>query len=266
MKLFAKTTALMFSALVTITAQSEVVDLQPRPGVTLRGNLLAASNPTAAAILLVGGDGGLQISNSGAYQKLAGNFLARTAPTFSKLGLEVLVLDAPSDRMTRDVLYGFRQDPRHAIDIQSAISYLRSRGDRPVWLIGTSRGTESAVFAATQLNGKQGPDGIVLTSSILQSRPEPGRGSVNDFEVEKISIPVLLVHHENDACEHTVFPLLAPFRQRLTASSKAEVKSYTGGTSTGEVCGAKAHHGYNGIETQVVSDIVTWVADSQRKP
>lgn len=265
MKVFTKIAILLFSTLVTIKANCEVVDLQPRPGVTLRGNLLTANNPKAAAILLVGGDGGLQISNFGAYQKLAGNFLTRTAPTFSKLGLEVLVLDAPSDRSTRDVLYGFRQDARHAIDIQSAISYLRNRGNLPIWLIGTSRGTESAVFAATQLSEKQGPDGIVLSSSILITRPEPGRGSVNDFEVEKINIPVLLVHHQNDGCEHTAFPLLAPFKNRLTSSPKAEVKSYTGGISTGEACGAKAHHGYNGIETQVVSDIVTWITESVPK-
>ena len=56
----------------------------------------------------------------------------------------------------------------------------------PVWLVGTSRGTESAAYAATLLTGHDGPDGIVLTSTILTDTKE---FSVPSSELDRIKIP-----------------------------------------------------------------------------
>ncbi len=54
---------------------------------------------------------------------------------------------------------------RHVADVKAVITWLRQQGYHRVWLIGTSRGTQSAAYVATSLS-EGGPDGLVLTSTI----------------------------------------------------------------------------------------------------
>jgi pimeloyl-ACP methyl ester carboxylesterase len=125
-----------------------------------------------------------------------------------------------------------------------------------VWLVGTSRGTQSAAYVATQLSGPEGPDGIVLTSTILsdtRSRPVPA------LPVERIRVPVLLVHHEQDACAFCAFSDIAPLAARLKNASRSEVLSFAGGANQGDPCEAMAYHGFNGLETEVVRQVAAWI-------
>ena len=46
---------------------------------------------------------------------------------------------------------------------------------------------------------------------------------------------------------------------RLTATPRKELLSFDGGTSKGDPCEAFAHHGYAGIEGEVVAKIGAWV-------
>ncbi|MCV4939204.1 hypothetical protein OFC17_30950, partial [Escherichia coli] len=91
--------------------------------------------------------------------------VVRTRRPFADRGLRVAVLDAPSDRQTAPFLAGFRQTPDHVADIRAALAWLRSQGPGPVWLVATSRGTQSAAHAAIELAEAGGPDGLVLTST-----------------------------------------------------------------------------------------------------
>lgn len=76
------------------------------------------------------------------------------------------MVNAPSDRQSPPFLAGFRQAGRHVQVIQAVIAGIRAQAAVPVWLVGTSRGTQSAAFIATELAGPEGPGGLVLTSSI----------------------------------------------------------------------------------------------------
>jgi hypothetical protein len=38
-----------------------------------------------------------------------------------------------------------------------------------------------------------------------------------------------------------------------------ELITFTGGITRGDPCQAKAHHGYNGIEAEVVAKIADWI-------
>src|SRR5205085_1458155 len=108
-------------------------------------------------------------------------------------GLVVAVIDAPSDRQNWPYLNDFRQTADHVTDVKAAIAWLRQELKLPVWLVGTSRGTQSAAFIATQLAPADGgPDGIVLTSTILQDRRTR---AVPDMALERIKVPVLITHH-----------------------------------------------------------------------
>jgi alpha/beta superfamily hydrolase len=236
-------------------AQS-VVDIPTRPGVTERMLVIAPPAPKAAVILFAGGHGGLQISSTGTIKWGDGNFVIRTRQQFADQGLFVVVIDAPSDRQAAPYLGGYRQTPSHLEDVKAAIAWVRERAKVPVWLIGTSRGTQSVAFIATELTDSEGPDGIVLTSTILTD--DTGR-AVPKMPLDKIKIPVLVVHHEQDGCKHCAFGNIPSLMDGLSASRKKELIPAKGGQSRGDPCEPQAYHGFNGIERDVVAQTVTWI-------
>lgn len=234
----------------------KVIDLPSRAGVTQRMLLLTPAAPKAAVILLAGGHGGLQIGLDGSLKWGGGNFLVRSRQMFVDQGLAVAMLDAPSDRQGPPYLNGFRQTPEHVQDIKTVIAWLREQTKLPVWLVGTSRGTQSAAYAATQLQGTDGPDGIVLTSTILSdrsSRPVPA------MALSSLRIPVLVVHHEQDGCQLCRFSDTAGLMEKLVNTPRQQLMAVKGGNDKGDPCEAFAHHGFNGLETEVVTQTVAWM-------
>src|SRR5262249_56113503 len=86
-------------------------------------------------------------------------------------GLLGAMRDTPSDRTSLA-----RVSSDHARDVGALIAALRAAAPVPVWLVGTSMGTISAVSVASQLD-TGGPDGIVLTSTVqhaLSAGADPG--------------------------------------------------------------------------------------------
>ena len=248
---------LLFSS--QLWAQAErVVDIPTRPGVTQRMVVLTPDKPKTAVVLFAGGHGGLQITPTGTFKWGAGNFVVRTRQMFASKDLMVAVVDAPSDRQNSPYLNGFRQTPEHIADIRAVIAWLRQQNNIPVWLVGTSRGTQSAAFITTQLapaNG--GPDGLVLTSTMLTDTP--GNRPVSEMPLERIQVPTLVVHHKQDGCEYCKPADLPRLMDKLTAVPRKELLTFEGGKSQGDPCEAMAHHGYNGIEQKVVDAIAEWI-------
>ena len=73
---------------------------------------------------------------------------------------------------------------------------IKRKSPLPIWVIGTSMGTISAAAAAIQ-DSENLVSGVVLTSSIVAYKIP---GAVPKQALEKIRVPTLVVHHENDAC------------------------------------------------------------------
>jgi dienelactone hydrolase len=234
----------------------KVVDIPTRQGISQRMVVLTPQEPRAAVILFAGGHGGLQILPNGSFKWGEGNFLVRTRQLFAEQGLLVAVVDAPSDRQRPPYLSGFRQRPEHAEDIKAVIAWLREQAKVPVWLVGTSRGTQSAAYIATELNGPEGPDGLVLTSTILtddKGRPVP------NMPLGKLRIPILVVHHEQDGCSHCPFKDVPSLMETLGSAPRKQLLAFKGGENRGDPCEAYAYHGFNGLEREVVAQIATWV-------
>lgn len=241
----------------------KVIDLPSRAGVTQRILLLTPAAPKAAVLLLAGGHGGLQITSDGAFKWGGGNFLVRSRQLFVDQGLLVAVLDAPSDRLSAPYLNGFRQTPEHVQDIKAVIAWLRELTQLPVWLVGTSRGTQSAAYAASELQGTDGPDGIVLTSTILadrSSRPVPA------MALARLRIPVLVVHHEQDGCTLCRFSDIVGLMEKLVNAPRQQLLAIKGGSDKGGPCEALAHHGFNGLEADVVAQTADWLLDINQDP
>jgi hypothetical protein len=167
----------------------------------------------------------------------------------------VALIDAPSDRQGGGFLTYFRESAEHATDVGSVIAWLRKQLKLPVWLIGTSRGTQSVAAVSARLAGV-GTDGIVLTSTIVTDRQAT---AVPDMDLRKIRVPVLVVHHEQDGCRWCAFRDVPRLMSRLASAPKKELIAFRGGDNEGDPCGALAYHGYNGLEREVTARIVAWM-------
>jgi hypothetical protein len=137
-------------------------------------------------------------------------------------------------------------------DVKAVIAWLKENARVPVWLVGTSRGTQSA---ATALAGV-GADGIVLTSTVLF---DPHGRPVSGMPVERLSMPVLVVHHKLDGCVASRYDEVGALYDRLGGAARRQLIALDGGRSVGDPCEAFAYHGYNGIEAQAVDAIVAFM-------
>lgn len=241
-------------------AETSVKDIETRPGVTQRVLLIRPDKPVASVILFAGGQGALNISSDGGLGGGRGNFLVRSRQMFARHQLMVAVIDAPSDRMPQG-LGRFRVTAEHARDIAGVIAALRKEAHLPVWLIGTSRGTTSAASATIALK-TDGPDGIVLTSSIVSAHDW---GSVNSMKLAEIGVPALVVHHRNDQCRHCLIGDVTPLMDGLRNSPKTELVAFDGGGPVkGDPCEPWHYHGFVGIEPEVVARIAGWIKTNSK--
>jgi hypothetical protein len=212
----------------------------------------------ATVILFAGGDGRLNLNPVGFGSNLQANFLVRTRDFYTAHGIRVAIVDAPSDAA---IFPNFRLTAEHAQDIQGVIGYLHRRFNDPVWVVGTSSGTVSAANAASRLFGHDGPDGLVLTSSVLKAAGM----SVFDTHLAAITVPTLVVHHELDVCPSTLFADVPTLMAALTSASDLQLVSFTGGgPPVGGVCDAFHWHGYIGIEAQVTDAIADFILAHRR--
>ncbi len=249
--------AVLLATFNVLAQPARTVDIPTRPGVTQRFLIITPEKSRAAVILFAGGDGGVTLEADGRIPKLAGNFLVRSRQLFADQGLTTVVIDAPSDKQSPPYLSGSRQTPEHVADVKAVIAWLREQAQIPVWLVGTSRGTQSAGFIATQLPPTEGgPDGIVLTASVVR---DPRSRAVPEMALERVRIPVLVAHHRQDNCRVCLFSDVPLLMERLTATSRKELMAFDGGISVGNPCEARAYHGFNGIEREVVDRIAAWI-------
>lgn len=255
--------ALAFACSFALAQSAGVLELAPRPGVKERVLVESPAGAPAAAtlVLLMGGNGQLGIYPNGSLQRNT-HFLARARSLLTARGHVVMLVDAPSDR--RDLGGDFRESAEHASDLGAVIAHARRTFRQPVWLVGHSRGTHSAVNAATHLSGDAAPDGIVLAAPILE-RSRFGSADAKPLQesgVETLRIPVLVLHHKGDGCQVSPPAKLPELQAKLPAAT-SRIVTYEGGTSRGAFCEVQAFHGFNGIEPQVVEDLSTFVAQAK---
>ena len=257
--------ACLLAAGASLAQSPQVVDLPTRPGVKERLLVLEPEKPSAVLLLMAGGSGHLGVYDNGSLRN-DGNFLVRSRALFVQHGNAVVLLDVPSDHDRAPYLRGeFRESGEHAADIGAAIAWARARWSLPVWLVGTSRGTQSVAYAGTVLTGASAPDGLVLSSTILAAGRLEAAPPVQALALGTLRMPVLVVHHEHDDCPVTSPTLLPALMAKLPPAS-SRLLTYQGGRSAGAVCEAFAFHGYNGIEPQVVADIAAFVAERTGAP
>jgi hypothetical protein len=245
----------------------EVVTLTGHNNAKLPYSYSAPENAKAVLILLPGGPGFADLGADGCARQLTGNSLVRTRELFHAQGFATALADAPTNYRGEDGLGGFRISPLHADDIGKIIAEIRRRTKLPVWLVGTSRGSISAVNAASRLQGEQAPDGLVITSPVtagrVGGRKEWVAQTVFSVNLAAIKIPVLVVAHASDTCIRTP-PALAPTILARTNGAREQAVTVKSGTIqrgavSVDACEGKSPHGFIGQEQEVTDGIVRFI-------
>lgn len=243
-------------------------NVEVRPGVTIPAVSVIPKNPTAAMLLLPGGNGSIAIS--GRTMRSPDIFPQAIMDDLARQGIASAVIDLPSDK--RGLSNLARQSRARMDELAKVITWLHNHVGKPVWVLGHSAGTMD-----TALIGIANPPqlaGIILSGSITDLEKNPSvagkrttEKNVHEMELEKIKIPALVIHHKMDACEITL-PKGAPLIfERLTGSAKAELV-YVDGGSEGNPRGGSArvnpcesfsYHMYNRYERQTGQQIISFV-------
>jgi hypothetical protein len=192
-----------------------------------RAVLIKPNAPRASVILLPGGNGGIAAGDHGEINALKFNQLVRTRQAYAARGLAVLVVDANTP-------------------LDGAVQYMAAI-KRPVTVIGTSRGT---IRAAQGIAGGARPDALVLTSGLLSAESGSGQ-NVMSILGSPASLPrTLVIHHRQDSCRLTLPAGVEPFVK--WSAGRARAVWVSGGVNQGDPCEARAYHGFNGLDNQIV--------------
>jgi len=258
MKTFCRHLLLIWIFLLALPAlaapEGELLQIASRPEVTVPVFWRPQANATATLVLLPGGAGGIGARKEDGWPG-GRNFLVRSGPLFAQHGFNIAMVSRPSD--VADLDYEFRSSASHLKDLHAVLLQLKARSQAPIWLVGTSRGTVSATAAAIAERDASLVAGLVLTSSVTSYKKS---GAVPRQELEKIRIPVLVLHHEKDACP-VCQPQEAPLI--LAGLKQAPVKKLIlvngGSDPSGNVCEAEHWHGYIHMEAEAVALIAGWI-------
>jgi pimeloyl-ACP methyl ester carboxylesterase len=228
---------------------SNVVDLALPGGEVERLWYRQPERPVAVVVFFPGNDGVLRLDATGRFGSLGGNFLVRMRETWLARGFAVAIPDAPSD--------GGRLGAGRADVVRAVIAHARTQTPAPIWLVGTSRGTVRAAFAAVALQTEIA--GLVLTSSVTR----PSRrisDTVFSADLDRIPVPTLVVAHRGDRCVVTPPSDADSIRKALSRAPRTELIVVDGGSPPqSDACEGASEHGFLGIETQVIDRIAVWI-------
>jgi hypothetical protein len=188
--------------------------------------------PTYAVILMPGGNGILDPrmnSNGQVAMRASGNFLIRSRALFATGPFVAASTDATTS-------------PNRILAIAGDLQ--KRFGPIKVYVVGTSRSTESTMALSAPLDGQVA--GFVHSSSM---------STIAGFDTRSFRSRHLIVLHRLDACRVTR-PSGGEAAHRKFGTELIEMD---GGKSTGDDCEAFAYHGYNGIEAETVAKIKAWI-------
>jgi len=237
----------------------EIVTLPTRTNVTQSYFLARVpQRPQAVAVLFPGSGGLIQLRNeNGQIRFSTGNFLVRSRGEFVDRSVVTAIIDAPSDQQSGwGMSDEFRLGADHFTDIAAVVGDLKKRfSAKPLFLIGTSRGTISAAALGARVDEQVA--GAVLSATMFRPAGrrsnEPGPG-LSGFDFSTIKIPVLFVHHVSDQCSIT------PYSDAARLSDRYPLISVTGGLPPKSTpCEAFSAHGFLGKESETVDQIVNWM-------
>ena len=247
--------AVILSLTTNALAISEVRSIPTRTGVTMDFLYMAPDKKPLhdVMILFAGGNGAFPFHVTDKGAAYGWNFLVRSVDEFTRLGLAVVTVTPPSDHPT-GMSADFRESSEHAEDIAKLTTYLVSQGFERIFLTGNSRGTLSVAALASRLKDSH-IKGIVLTSTLEYD------SFMRWLPLENVVLPVMMVHHREDACRVCSFGEAKKTQEILQSHTIVDFVEVSGGAPPmTEPCDNLSAHEFFGQETKVVQAIADWVS------
>ncbi|MGQ0512424.1 MAG: alpha/beta hydrolase [Betaproteobacteria bacterium] len=242
----------------SLASNEELIHLETRQNVITRVHLTKpASAPKGIVLHFPGGEGFL-VNASG---NLYGAFRRELAAG----GYVVAVLDVPSDHpdglgSKGEIVETFRVGAEHTQDARVIVDKLHARWPAPVYLMGHSMGAISASHLAASLDDKR-LAGVILLGSPSERGPRASWVSIPSAALDRITVPVVVVHHRNDGCRGSTFATASRYPQRFTASPRVGFIEVVGGDSpSADPCSGSNYHSFFGRRREVMEAIVRWIA------
>jgi pimeloyl-ACP methyl ester carboxylesterase len=223
--------------------------------------LVAASKKTDAALLFFRGtpdkDAVVKISSAKNWEQQF-QFLQSHLNSFRNAGISVVVVGCPSDQLGWYECYDdYRRSKDHAKDIKSIISKLKTEyGIKKFYVLGHSSGAISSKWLSVNL--KEDLAGAIHSSSMTKSYGRLAESIVN-FDMARIEIPTLNVHHENDSCPSSPYATVKRY-------SQGNLVTVTGGGTTGAPCARQHHHSFEDRTSEVADAMIRWITTKQVVP
>lgn len=232
----------------------EIVTVPTRPGVTQSFFLadMGGKAPQAAALLFIGGGGWIRMRMEDGKPRFgAQNFLPRSRAEFIRNGILPVIVDTPSDhQQAAGISDAFRESAAHVTDVRAVLAEVKRRyPGLPAFVVGTSRSTLSAAHLGRALEGEIAGTVLSATLFFIGKRPV-----LAGYDFEAIKVPLLFVHHREDACEST------PYRGAERLAGRFPLVSVKGGKPPESgPCDPFAAHGFFGKEAETVDAIAAWM-------
>jgi len=235
-------------------AVGEVQRIDTRNGVSVPVYTYWRNDAVVTLVLFSGGGGGYgQIGPDG--WPTSGNFLIRTGKHWATHPFNIVMVGRPSDGIDL-AIGGIRTGEKHAADNVAIFKAIKLKSPLPIWVVGTSMGTISAAAAAIQ-DSDNLVAGVVLTSSITAYKVP---GAVPKQDLERIRAPTLILHHANDACWACQAYEAKNIAGHLKNAPLSKTVIVSGGAgATGNPCEPWHHHGFVGMQNEVVDIISAWI-------
>jgi hypothetical protein len=245
------------------TSAAEVVDLPSANGGTQHVWYDAPAHPWAVAIMFIGGNGVMPFEEDGSL-KGGRSTLVRTRQLWVDQGVAVVIPGKPSGIPASNFFY--RLTDAYAQDIASLVDFAHSHWQAPIWLLGHSLGSNSAVAGATRPTTGKIAGIVVAGGTFYRGANGEIKETVFDVPIAKIGIPVLVTEHEHETCPPSSPEGAARFRAALTGSPATDLFLFNGGEPSGGPCDPTALHSYVGLDAEFVTRVAAWMRSHNATP
>jgi hypothetical protein len=230
------------SALANPVWQSETVKVASPASGEIEVHKAIRSDSKITMLVLLGGPWRIDEVDAETGLPKGSNFLLAMLPkVMSEQPVNIVVMKKPD--AAGDIWNASsRVTEKHQLDLKVIFAEAERLG-KPVWLVGTSLGSISAMNLYFS-DLKDRVSGIALSS----------------YKLEEVTVPVYLVGHEKDECFSSAPETLNMMSSRLTLSRNLKVQLETAGHSaTGNPCGPTHWHGFVNATDEVAKRMVEWM-------
>ncbi len=244
---------LILISLTCVGRANERVDIPSMHGSPTRVLLASNEAATATVLLFIGGGGLVRIADDGRTDHV--HTFVRSFGMWRAYGVQAVLVDSPFD--LGNAMRGHKRSSKEHLDrVSEVVRHFHSKFDQPIWIFGHSMGTSTiAAFLSSER-----PEISFLKGYIVAGTH---RGETIPASIK---LPVLGIHHRREACPSTPITASEAIIRSRTSDTPRAMVLLDGGSDQGDRCQALAHHGFNGLEQELVKTAAEFILKNWRCP